>query len=220
MIRRALLFSLGQRYLAFALQLGTSMAMARLLTPTEAGIYSLAAVAVTVGHVIRDFGVGDYLVKEREITPEKVRAAFTVTTLFAWATALVFLGLAPVLAAAYGEPGVATVLQHRSGTAGQRPRHLGNDRRIEWRVFRLQPGLQPDLRRWAEGGLELRVFGQCSCRRHGHRGSQRFHRPDGSRHRPDGRNELGGAERAEQLAGHRVLGRKRAAHQPPVADRR
>ena len=110
MIRRALLFSLGQRYLAFALQLGTSMAMARLLTPTEAGIYSLAAVAVTVGHVIRDFGVGDYLVKEREITPEKVRAAFTVTTLFAWATALVFLGLAPVLAAAYGEPGVATVL--------------------------------------------------------------------------------------------------------------
>ena len=110
MIRRALFFSLGQRYLAVALQLGTSMVMARLLTPTEAGIYSLAAVAVTVGHVIRDFGVGDYLIKEQEITPEKVRAAFTVTTLFAWATAALFLALAPLLAAAYREPGLATVL--------------------------------------------------------------------------------------------------------------
>lgn len=110
MIRRALLFSLGQRYLAVVLQLGTSMVMARLLTPTEAGIFSLAAVAVTVGHVIRDFGVGDYLVKERELTPEKVRAAFTVSTLFAWATAAFFLVLAPLLAAAYSEPGLATVL--------------------------------------------------------------------------------------------------------------
>lgn len=110
MIRRALLFSLGQRYLAVVLQLGTSMVMARLLTPTEAGIFSLAAVAVTVGHVIRDFGVGDYLVKEAEITPEKVRAAFTVSTLFAWATAALFLLLAPLLAAAYDEPGLATVL--------------------------------------------------------------------------------------------------------------
>ena len=104
------MFSLGQRYLAVALQLGTSMVMARLLTPTEAGIFSLAAVAVTIGHVIRDFGVGDYLVKEQDITPEKVRAAFTVTTLFAWATAALFLLLAPLLAAAYNEPGVATVM--------------------------------------------------------------------------------------------------------------
>ena len=110
MIRRALLFSLGQRYLAVVLQLATSMVMARLLTPTEAGIFSLAAVAVTVGHVIRDFGVGDYLVKEPDITPQKVRAAFTVTTLFAWATAAFFLLLAPLLAAAYREPGLATVL--------------------------------------------------------------------------------------------------------------
>ena len=110
MIRRALLFSLGQRYLAVVLQLATSMVMARLLTPTEAGIFSLAAVAVSIGQVIRDFGVGDYLVKEQVITPEKVRAAFTVTTLFAWATAAVFVVLAPLLAAAYDEPRLATVL--------------------------------------------------------------------------------------------------------------
>lgn len=110
MIRRALLYSLGQRYLAFVLQLGTSMVVARLLTPGEIGIYSLAATAVTVGHVIRDFGIGDYLIKEREISHDKVRAAFTVTTLFAWTMAALFALAAPWVAQAYAEPALATVL--------------------------------------------------------------------------------------------------------------
>jgi O-antigen/teichoic acid export membrane protein len=109
-IRRALLYSLGQRYLAFVLQLGTSMVVARLLTPGEIGIYSLAATAVTVGHVIRDFGIGDYLIKEREITHAKARAAFTVTTLFAWVMAALFALAAPWVAQAYSEPMLATVL--------------------------------------------------------------------------------------------------------------
>jgi O-antigen/teichoic acid export membrane protein len=109
-IRRALLYSLGQRYLAFVLQLATSMVVARLLTPGEIGIYSLAATAVTVGHVIRDFGIGDYLIKEREITHAKTRAAFTVTTLFAWLMAALFALAAPWVAQAYDEPALRTVL--------------------------------------------------------------------------------------------------------------
>jgi O-antigen/teichoic acid export membrane protein len=86
------------------------MVVARLLTPAEIGVYSLAATAVTVGHVIRDFGIGDYLIKEREITHAKARAAFTVTTLFAWVMAALFALAAPRVAQAYGEPALATVL--------------------------------------------------------------------------------------------------------------
>jgi O-antigen/teichoic acid export membrane protein len=108
--RRAVLFAFAQRYFSFALQLGTSIVMARLLTPQETGIFSLAATAVAIGGIVREFGIGDYIVSQKEMTPEKVRAAFTVTIGVAWSIALVIALAAYPLAALYHEPGVAHVM--------------------------------------------------------------------------------------------------------------
>lgn len=108
--RRAVLFAFAQRYFSFALQLGTSIVMARLLTPKETGIFSLAASAVAIGAIVREFGIGDYLVSQKELTPEKIRAAFTVTVSVAWLIALVILLVARPLANLYQEPGVAEVM--------------------------------------------------------------------------------------------------------------
>lgn len=109
-VRRALALSMAQRYLAFVMQLATSIIMARLLTPEETGIFSLSAAAVAIGHLLREFGTGDYVVSEPDLTRDKLRAAYAVTIVTAVVIALVLVLLAHPLAAWYGQPGVQSVL--------------------------------------------------------------------------------------------------------------
>lgn len=108
--RRAVFYAFGQRYLAFVFQLATSIILARLLTPQETGVFSLAAAAVAIGTILREFGTTDYVVSQKDISPQKLRAAYTVTVGFAWATAAVLFIAAYPLAAHYNEPGLATVM--------------------------------------------------------------------------------------------------------------
>jgi O-antigen/teichoic acid export membrane protein len=108
--RRAVFYAFGQRYLAFVVQLTTSIVLARLLTPEETGVFSLAAAAVAIGTILREFGTTDYVVSQKDISPEKLRAAYTVTVGFAWATAAVLFAAAYPLANHYKEPGLATVM--------------------------------------------------------------------------------------------------------------
>ena len=108
--RRAVFYAFGQRYLAFVVQLTTSIILARLLTPEETGVFSLAAAAVAIGTILREFGTTDYVVSQKDISPEKLRAAYTVTVGFAWATAAVLFAAAYPLANHYQEPGLATVM--------------------------------------------------------------------------------------------------------------
>ncbi|XVJ68848.1 MAG: oligosaccharide flippase family protein [Rhizobacter sp.] len=103
-------YSFGQRYLAFVVQLTTSIILARLLTPEETGVFSLAAAAVAIGTILREFGTTDYVVSQKDISPEKLRAAYTVTVGFAWATAAVLFAAAYPLANHYKEPDLATVM--------------------------------------------------------------------------------------------------------------
>ena len=110
-LRRAFAFSLAQKYLAFVVQLATTIILARLLSPHETGVFSLAAAAVGIGHLLRDFGMADYVIAQKDVTDEKLRSAFTLTVLLAWAIALVLLLLAHPLASLYKEPSVASVLQ-------------------------------------------------------------------------------------------------------------
>ncbi len=109
-IRRAVFLSLAQRYVAFAIQFGAAIVMARLLTPAETGVFSLAAAIVAIAHTLRDFGIGEYIIQERELSRERLRAAFSVTIFVAWSLALVLLALAQPVAAWYAKPDIARVL--------------------------------------------------------------------------------------------------------------
>ena len=55
-----------------------SIIVARILTPAEIGIYSIAIVLVNVAHVFREFGVSSYLQRAENLTPDKVRSAMGV----------------------------------------------------------------------------------------------------------------------------------------------
>ena len=109
--RLAIAFSLGQKYIAFVVQLLVAVILARLLTPQETGVFSLAAAAVSIGHLLREFGISDYIISQKDASLEKLRAAFTVTVLFAWGIAALLWVCAEPMAAFYREPGVAQVMR-------------------------------------------------------------------------------------------------------------
>lgn len=109
-VRIATLYSLGQRYFSFIVQLASSMVVARLLTPAEIGVFSLAAAMIAVAQLLRDFGVGEYVTQERQMTLAKQQTVFGASILVAWFLAALLAAVAPWLAQFYGQDGLRPVL--------------------------------------------------------------------------------------------------------------
>jgi len=109
--RHSLLISFAEKYIALVLNVVGSMIVARLLTPAEIGTYSIGAVVVGMAQLVREFGVSQYLVQEKHLSDDKIRAAFTLTVIVAWTMALLLVLLSNEMAAFYGEPQVRMVLR-------------------------------------------------------------------------------------------------------------
>lgn len=75
-VRKALAFSLLERYLLIVLALVSSIILARLLSPEEIGIYSVSLAVIGIAQVLRDFGIGNYLIQETDLRDDHVRTAF------------------------------------------------------------------------------------------------------------------------------------------------
>ncbi|SFX40699.1 Membrane protein involved in the export of O-antigen and teichoic acid [Janthinobacterium lividum] len=109
--RHSFFFSFAEKYTVLLLGIVATMVLSRLLTPAEVGVYSLGAVLVALAQVVRDFGVGQYLIQEKQLDTVKLRAALATSLLVAWLlAALVLLASAP-LAHFYGEPRLTLVLR-------------------------------------------------------------------------------------------------------------
>lgn len=104
------MLSFGQNYIKFVLQFVSTIIISRLLTPAEIGIFSVAMVLLSVANTLRDFGAASYIIQEKELTPDKIRAAFSMTLITAWLMAAAIWLAADYAAAFYREPGVRTVL--------------------------------------------------------------------------------------------------------------
>ena len=59
-VRRSLAIVVVENQLIFALQFAMYVIVARLLTPKEIGVYSIAVITLSVAQVLRDFGVVAY----------------------------------------------------------------------------------------------------------------------------------------------------------------
>lgn len=109
-VKRSLLISFLERYAITALQFVSVMVMARLLTPEDIGIYTVGLAIIGIAHMLRDFGIGSYLIQEKELTKEKVSAALGITILLAWSMGVVVYLLAPYAARFYAEASVKDVI--------------------------------------------------------------------------------------------------------------
>lgn len=92
-----------------ALSLGSSVIVARLLTPDEIGVFSISVSLLAFAHILRDFGVGQYLIQLRDVQSEDVRAGFTVMLCTSMTLALLMVLLAPWAASFYAEPRMTAV---------------------------------------------------------------------------------------------------------------
>jgi len=108
--RRALVFSFLDRYAALVMNIVSSMVIARLLTPAELGIFSVVMVLTALVAALRDMGAGQYLLQERELTPTRMRATWTVQVGMGWLLALVVLAAAYPAARFYAEPAMVGVM--------------------------------------------------------------------------------------------------------------
>lgn len=84
--------------------------MARLLTPADIGIYTVAAVFVGLGHLLREFGINEYVVQEKDLTPDRIRAAFTLNLLFGWSLALILYFARTPIGNFYNSEGIREVI--------------------------------------------------------------------------------------------------------------
>lgn len=109
-VRIALFWSLTERYLLIVLALASNIILARLLTPEEIGIYSVSLAVLGFAQVIRDFGIGNFLIQERNLTADHIRTAFGVSLIFGVALFSAIALCAPLAAQFYAEPRILRTL--------------------------------------------------------------------------------------------------------------
>ena len=110
-LKRSFLYSSITNYGEILIQFFASIIIARLLTPEEIGVFSVAISLIGFAHLIRNFGIGEYLIQEKKLTPSKTRSAFTLTLLLAWILAAIIYFSRQSVAAFYNEPGIARVFE-------------------------------------------------------------------------------------------------------------
>lgn len=105
-VRGAVLYSVLGKYSLSILGLLTTIVVARLLTPAEIGLFAIASALVMILSEVRQLGAGVYLVREPELTEQKVRQALALTLIISWSLGLVVFLLAPFLARFYDQPDI------------------------------------------------------------------------------------------------------------------
>lgn len=110
-VRRALSLSFLQTFTSGAATFTAIVIVSHILTPAEIGIFSVAAGVVALIHMLRDFGLSEFLVQEEQLDERKVRTVFTVNLIVAWLLAAAIVLSSGPLGRFYGEPGVTRVLR-------------------------------------------------------------------------------------------------------------
>ncbi len=103
--------TLLEKYIAQVINLVFAMVIARLLSPAEIGVFTIVAGLMSLAQVIRDFGVGSYIIQMPVLTRTGYRRARAITVGFALAIGALALLISGPIAAFYEEPGMQTVLQ-------------------------------------------------------------------------------------------------------------
>ncbi|MHC4549497.1 MAG: lipopolysaccharide biosynthesis protein [Planctomycetota bacterium] len=102
--------SMGTQGVKLVLQMGSTMVLARLLTPDDYGIFGMAIVVTGFLALFNDLGLSMATIQRREITHGQVTALFWVNAALGFVIMLAALAAAPVTAWFFGEPGLKGVV--------------------------------------------------------------------------------------------------------------
>lgn len=110
-VRKALSLSFIQTLVSLVFGFGSVIIVSHILTPSEIGVFSVAAGLVALIHMLRDFGVTEFLVQEEHLDESKIRTVFTINLIIAWTLAVALFASSGVLGEFYRDPGVSDVLR-------------------------------------------------------------------------------------------------------------
>lgn len=114
--RRALLFSFVDRYSGMFLSIVSSMVLARMLTPADIGVFSVASAPPDPGKRRARHGRGPEPCQAKQLDNDQIRAVWTIQVAVGLLLAVVVAGLAIPAAAFYREPRMTPVLLVMAGT--------------------------------------------------------------------------------------------------------
>ena len=107
--RRSVAWMAASQGCLFVLQFGGSVALARLLTPYEMGVFAVAAAVMGVLGILQAFGLAVFVVREPQIDADLLASAFTVNLILAALVAFLVAGFSVAAGIFLHEPGVRRV---------------------------------------------------------------------------------------------------------------
>lgn len=109
-VRRALTFAFLDRYASLVVGIGATMVLARLLTPAEVAVFSIAAVLLGFLASVRELGASQYLVRAEQLDDDGLRAVWTVQLGLGALIAGAVAAAAGPVAALYREPRMRDIM--------------------------------------------------------------------------------------------------------------
>lgn len=109
-IRKSLAFSLLDRYASLVVAVASSMVLARLLTPSQIGVFAVTMAMLALVSTMRDFGAGQYLLQEKDLTRDRIRAVWTVQLGVGMLFAALTLLSSSFVAEFYREPEIQAIM--------------------------------------------------------------------------------------------------------------
>lgn len=103
-IRRSVAASVVGRYSSIVIQLGTSIVLARLIPPSEFGVYGIVVAVVGLSSAIRELGISNYLVQLPQLDRESVARATGIMLTTSVLCAFAIFSTREWIAEVYHEP--------------------------------------------------------------------------------------------------------------------
>lgn len=88
----------------FCLQMGSTVILARLLTPNDYGLIGMATVIVRFVQLFKDLGLSNATIQQAEINHQQVSTLFWINIAFSIIISLVVVAIAPLVASFYNQP--------------------------------------------------------------------------------------------------------------------
>lgn len=108
--RRGLVWSSGSRAIGQLLQFGSSIVLARLLTPRDFGLIATVYIFAGLASLLKDMGIASSIVRKRHVSQADLATAFWINALVGVGFTLVVGALGPVLASLYDAPELVALM--------------------------------------------------------------------------------------------------------------
>lgn len=77
-VRSSFLLSFVEKYIVLILNIISTVVLARLMTPAETGLFSVASGLINLAQTLRDFGAANYVLQEKELTRDRLATALGI----------------------------------------------------------------------------------------------------------------------------------------------